>query len=55
MEDIQPIFYDKKVGDGTGLGLSICLGIIEKHGGSIDVDTRLGGGSTFTVKLPLAD
>jgi signal transduction histidine kinase len=37
---------------GTGLGLSISHGIIERHGGRIDVRSEVGKGSTFTVRLP---
>ncbi|MFW5857659.1 MAG: ATP-binding protein [Planctomycetota bacterium] len=39
---------------GTGLGLSICHRILENHGGSIDVESQEGAGSTFTIRLPLA-
>jgi CheY-like chemotaxis protein len=38
---------------GTGLGLAICRGIVEEHGGSIDVESHLGRGATFTVTVPL--
>ncbi len=38
---------------GTGLGLAICRGIVEEHGGSIGVESQLGQGATFIVKLPL--
>ena len=49
----DPFFTTKKVGDGTGLGLSIVHGIIERHGGEIRVETRIGEGTTFVVELPL--
>ena len=40
---------------GTGLGLSIVKGLIEAMGGRVDVDTRLGGGATFEIDVPLAE
>jgi signal transduction histidine kinase len=48
----DPFFTTKPMGVGTGLGLSICRGIVDKLGGSIDVESRLGAGSTFVVELP---
>jgi two-component system NtrC family sensor kinase len=48
----EPFFTTKEIGEGTGLGLSIVFGIIEKHHGSIDVQSTLGKGATFIVKLP---
>lgn len=51
----DPFFTTKPVGSGTGLGLSISYGIIQDHGGSIDVESEVGRGTTFTVKLPHAD
>ncbi len=49
----DPFFTTKKSGEGTGLGLSICYGIIKKHNGSIDVKSKVGTGTTFTIRLPI--
>ena len=48
----DPFFTTKKVGEGTGLGLAICYTILEKLGGRIEVQSRLGEGTTFSVTLP---
>ena len=48
----DPFFTTKPVGEGTGLGLSISFGIVERHGGTIEVKTELNEGSTFSVTLP---
>ena len=48
----DPFFTTKDVGEGTGLGLSIVHELVERHGGSIECDTRVGDGTTFTVRLP---
>jgi signal transduction histidine kinase len=47
----DPFFSTKKAGEGTGLGLSVSLGIIERHHGTIDVKSKVGEGSTFTIRL----
>jgi two-component system, NtrC family, sensor kinase len=51
----EPFFTTKPDGKGTGLGLSIVQGIIEKHGGVIRVESVLGRGTTFTIRLPLPE
>ena len=48
----EPFFTTKDVGQGTGLGLAVAHGIIEEHGGIIEVESREGEGATFTVRLP---
>ncbi len=49
----EPFFSTKEVGQGTGLGLSICYGIIEAHGGRIEVESKINEGTTFRVLLPV--
>ena len=49
----EPFFTTKPVGKGTGLGLSVTYSLVRKHGGSIEVDSEIGRGSRFTVRLPL--
>ncbi|MBF0099634.1 MAG: GHKL domain-containing protein [Desulfobacterales bacterium] len=50
----DPFFTTKPVGKGTGLGLSICYGIIQKMKGSIEVQSSVGEGTAFIIKLPIA-
>ena len=59
-EEIQskifdPFYTTKPVGQGTGLGLSICHSIVERHGGTISLDSKVGQGTTFTVTIPIHD
>ena len=49
----EPFFTTKDVGKGTGLGLSLSYDILQKHGGTIAVESEVGIGSVFTVRLPL--
>lgn len=49
-----PFFTTKPVGKGTGMGMSIAYGIINDHGGDISVDSTVGEGTRFTIKLPLS-
>jgi len=49
----NPFFTTKQTGKGTGLGLAVSRGIIEKHGGDIDVQSKYGEGATFNVHLPI--
>jgi len=49
----EPFFTSKKVGEGTGLGLSVSYGLIKNHGGEIEVRSKKGQGTTFTVILPI--
>ena len=51
----DPFFTTKPVGQGTGLGLSICYGIVDKLGGALSVESEVGSGTLFTIRLPVAE
>ncbi|MCK6544364.1 ATP-binding protein [Myxococcota bacterium] len=49
----EPFFTTKDVGEGTGLGLSVAHGIIEEHGGKIEIESTVGAGTRVSVYLPI--
>jgi PAS domain S-box-containing protein len=51
----EPFYTTKKKGQGVGLGLSVAYGIVQEHGGAINVRSMAGQGATFFVELPIAD
>ena len=52
---LDPFFTTKEQGRGTGLGLSVSYGIIERHRGKLEVKSKVGKGTTFTVRLPVKE
>ncbi|MBD3179268.1 MAG: hypothetical protein GF417_06545 [Candidatus Latescibacteria bacterium] len=49
----DPFFTTKRARGGTGLGLAIAFRIVDEHGGNISVNSRVGSGTTFTIKIPV--
>jgi signal transduction histidine kinase len=49
----EPFFTTKPVGEGTGLGLSLSYSIIHRHQGTLEVESEVGKGTCFTIRLPL--
>ncbi len=50
----QPFWSSKGVGIGKGMGLAVTHGLVKRHGGTINVQSKVGNGTTFTIRLPLA-
>ncbi|MHC4605648.1 MAG: sensor histidine kinase, partial [Planctomycetota bacterium] len=51
----DPFFSTKKHGKGFGLGLALCAAVVQNHSGEISVESTLGKGTTFTIRLPLEE
>jgi signal transduction histidine kinase len=49
----EPFFTTKRKGKGVGLGLSVAYGIVQEHGGAIDVKSKVGKGTTFKIEFPM--
>jgi signal transduction histidine kinase len=51
----DPFFTTKAVGKGTGLGLNVSYNIIKKHKGTLDVNSTVGKGTTFMIRIPVSN
>ena len=51
----DPFFTTKEVGKGTGLGMNVAYNIIQKHKGTIDIESAVGVGTTFTIRIPIEE
>ncbi|MGD0584854.1 MAG: ATP-binding protein [Oryzomonas sp.] len=49
----DPFFTTKEIGEGLGLGLAVTYNIVKRHGGEISVESKVGKGTTFTVRIPV--
>jgi signal transduction histidine kinase len=49
----EPFFTTKPPGEGTGLGLAISFGIVRDHGGTLTLESKVGKGTTFFIRLPI--
>ncbi len=47
-------FFTTRGPEGTGLGMSIAYGVIKRHGGELEVQSRVGKGTTFIINIPVA-
>ena len=47
-------FFTTRCPEGTGLGMSIAYGVIKRHGGELEVQSRVGKGTTFIINIPVA-
>ena len=56
LKDIfTPFYTTKQLGKGSGMGLSIVYGVVKMHAGDITVDSEVGKGTTFHVRIPVGD